>query len=245
MGTLRSSNKLLAAVMSSAIPGLCWRVLPILAVFCAASPLPAQDPGSGSPEEQVPLFSLLNLVKTDGPLTVKIGGEPVGIGEMPFGFFTGIVNWYPTMPVSLEAKGFEPSEIPLPDGARSAVSVPLFVVFDAKKPLRSGEQPVPVIEWAKIPTAANRSQTYLDVINLSSEDTLEAEAGGSKIALPKRKRVRVSNKAAASVRILPNGPDISISAPEGGGASQMLALVFSKPDGSMDYAVASEPDVQR
>ena len=174
-----------------------------------------------------------------------LGGEPVGIGEMPFGFFTGIVNWYPTMPVSLQAKGFEPAEIPLPDRAKDSTSVPLFVVFDAAKPLRAGERPAPVLEWATVPPAANRTQTYLDVINLSTKENLQADVAGSKIALPKRKRVRVSNKAAATVRILPDGPNISISAGEGGGASQMLALVFSKPDGSIDYAVASEPDVQR
>ena len=125
------------------------------------------------------------------------------------------------------------------------LSLALFVVFDAAKPLRAGERPAPVLEWATVPPAANRTQTYLDVINLSTKENLQADVAGSKIALPKRKRVRVSNKAAATVRILPDGPNISISAGEGGGASQMLALVFSKPDGSIDYAVASEPDVQR
>ena len=239
MGTLRNSSACLAP--------LARRLHNLLAaaLVCSVLSSRAQDPASLPSEEQPPLFSLLNLVKTDGPLTVKLGGEPVGIGEMPFGFFTGIVNWYPTMPVSLQAKGFEPAEIPLPDRAKDSTSVPLFVVFDAAKPLRAGERPAPVLEWATVPPAANRTQTYLDVINLSTKENLQADVAGSKIALPKRKRVRVSNKAAATVRILPDGPNISISAGEGGGASQMLALVFSKPDGSIDYAVTAEPDVQR
>lgn len=238
MGTLRNSSPCLAPLAGQ------LRSLLAAALVCSAPSARAQDPASLPAEEQPPLFSLLNLVKTDGPLTVKLGSEPVGIGEMPFGFFTGTVNWYPTMPVSLEAKGFEPAEIPLPDKAKPGAPVPLFVILDAKKPLRPGEQPAPVIEVAKIPAPASRSQTYLDVINLSSEPSLEADVAGSKIVLPARKRVRVSTKAAATMRILPDGPVVSISASEGGGASQMLAVVFSRPDESIDYAVASELAVQ-
>jgi hypothetical protein len=247
MGTLRYSNKAGAEAVLSVMERKC-RGLPIVAFFCLLVTAPSLL-GQASPEnpaeEQPPLFSLLNLLKADGPLTVKLGSEPVGIGEMPFGFYTGLVNWYPTLPLSLEAKGFEPVEIPLPDGAKDANLVPLFVVFDTKKPPRPGEQPVPTIVWAKIPPAANRVQTYLDVINLTETETLEADVAGSKVALPRRKRVRVSNQASANVRILPDGPDISVSAAEGGGVSQMLALVYAKPDGTMDYAIASEPSVQR
>jgi hypothetical protein len=247
MGTLRSSNGSSAMAVpsrlgrnSGALPAVAFIFLLMMTPVLLAQPSPEEQA-----EEPPPLFSLLNLLKADGPLTVKLGSEPVGVGEMPFGFYTGLVNWYPTLPVSLQANGFEPVEIPLPDGADNANLVPLFVVFDSVKPPRPGEQPVPTIVWAKIPPAANRSQTYLDVINLTEAETLEADVAGSKVALPRRKRARVSTQASANVRILPDGPDISIAASEGGGTSQMLALVYSLPDGTIDYAMASEPSVRR
>jgi hypothetical protein len=210
----------------------------------ASAPLLAQDT-SGEAAEQAPLFSLLNLVRADGPLKVKLGNEPVGIGEMPYGFYTGTVNWYPTLPVTLEAAGLEPAEIPMPEGAKNATTIPFFVVFDAKKTPGSGKEPVGVIEYAKIPPASNRAPNYLDAINLSDKETLEAEVGGAKILLPKGKRVRVSAKASASFRIIPDGPDISVAAPEDGSSSQLLAVLYAKPDGSIDYVVASEPSIRR
>jgi hypothetical protein len=247
MGTLKYYDNFRAEIGSSAMERKFrfWPVLAFSLLLAAAPPLLAQASPEDPAEKQPPLFSLINVVKTEGPLKVSLGGEPVGIGEMPFGFYTGLVNWYPTMPISLEAEGFEPTEIPLPDGAKDANLVPLYVVFDSKKPRRPGEQPVPTIEWAKIPPAANRSQTYLDVINLTEAETLEADVAGSKVVLPRRKRVRVSNQASANVRILPDGPEISVAAAEGGGVSQMLALIYAKPDGTLDYAIASEPSVQR
>lgn len=235
----------------NALTPRCWplvghlRKLLVAALVCLPLSSRAQDAAAGESAEQIPFFALLNLVNSEGPLSVKLGSEPVGIGEMPYGFYTGVVNWYPTVPVTLEAPGLEPAEIPLPDGAKDAALVPIFVVFDAKKPIRPGEQPVPVIEWVKVPPATSRAQNYLDVINLSARETLEAEVGGSKVALPKRKRVRVSTQAAPVVRILPEGPEISVAASEDGGASQLFALVYSKPDGTLDYVVASEPRLAR
>jgi hypothetical protein len=239
MGTLRAFASL-AGMVRSNIRG----VFLFLVACCVNTPLRAQDTPIDT-GEQVPLFSLLNLVKADGPLKVKLGNEPVGIGEMPYGFYTGIVNWYPTMPVTLEAAGLEPAEIPVPEGAKDATTIPFFVIFDAKKPPAPEKEPVPIIEYAKIPPASNRAQNYLDVINLSDKETLEAEVGGTKIVLPKRKRVRVSTQASAAARILPDGPEITVAASEDGGSSQLLAVLYSLPDGKIDYSIASEPSIRR
>ncbi len=240
MGTLGP----LAILKGTAFSKARCLLLFLAACDVASGPICAQDM-PGEPGEQVPLFSLLNLVKADGPLTVKLGNEPVGIGEMPYGFFTGIVNWYPTMPVTLEAAGLEAAEIPVPEGSKDATTIPFFVVFDAKKPPAPGKEPVAIIEYAKIPPASNRAQNYLDVINLSDKETLEAEVGGAKVVLQKRKRVRVSTGASAAARILPDGPEITVAASEDGGSSQLLAVLYSLPDGKIDYSIASEPSIRR
>jgi len=240
MGTLKA-----LASLDGMLPSMVGRLALILAACGVASaPIRGQD-APGEEGEQVPLFSLINLVKADGPLKVKLGNEPVGIGEMPYGFHTGIVNWYPTVPVALEADGLEPAEIPVTEGAKDATTVPLFVIFDAKKPPSPGKEPMPIIEYAKIPPASNRAQNYLDVINLSGNETLEAEVGGTKIVLPKRKRIRVSAQTPVAARILPDGPEITVAASEDGGTSQLLAVLYSLPDEKIDYSIASEPSIRR
>lgn len=189
--------------------------------------------------EQAPLFSLLNLVKGGDPLVVKLGDTPVGIGEMPFGFFTGVVNWHPTVPISLQAKDCKGTQIPPPKDSKNSTTVPLFVVFDSIK-LDPDGKPVRILEPLKPPPATGQDKNYLDLINLSSKETLEVASEGRKILLPKGERIRISKKSLSNTRILPEGPEISVSASEDGYPSRLLAIIYSLPDGGFNYAITSE-----
>jgi len=179
MGTLKSpsATRRTASLRSKGLH------LSLCALACWAHTALAQT-SPEEPSQQAPLFSLLNLVKADGPLKVRIGNKPVGIGEMPYGFYTGFVNWHPLAPISIEAQGFKSVEIPVSDKAKPSPLVPLFIVFDTVKPPAPDKEAVPVMEWKQVPEATSRADNYFDVINLSSSETLEVLSGGSKILLP-------------------------------------------------------------
>ena len=233
-----------ARTRHTASPGSRGLHLSLCALACWAQTALSQT-STAETSEPIALFSLLNLVKADGPLKVQIGNKPVGIGEMPYGFYTGFVNWYPASPVSLEAKGFTSVTIPTPNKSKPSSTVPLFVVYDTVKPPAPNKEPVPVIEWKQVPEATDRADNYLDAINFSSLETLEAMSGSSKILLPKGKRVRISSKSASSLRILPQGPEIMLSPPEDDSPSRLLAIFYSLPNGTIDYSIASEPEIQQ
>jgi hypothetical protein len=200
---------------------------------------PAQTPPPG---EIPPTFSLLNIVKSPSPVKVSIGGTPVGIGEMPFGFHTGIVNWYPLAPITIEAQGMKPAEI-APDAKTKPGEVPLYVAIDAKEQPADGGKPVPVVKVIRVAPAASRPSSFVDAVNLTTKDSLELSVGRNPISLTRSKRVRISQQNGAAAKVLPDGPEVQISAAEEGGIAAVV-IFYEDLEGKINYSVASDPVIR-
>jgi hypothetical protein len=196
----------------------------------------AQTPSGDQPQN---VFSLLNLVKSPPPVTVTIGSEPVGIGQMPFGFYTGIVNWTPSAPLAIAAEGMKTATIE-PDPKDGPRACPLYVVFDVKEIPADGGPPETMIKAFKVAAAASRPASFIDAVNFTANESLGVKVGSSSVTLPRRKRTRLSSQLPFDALVLPDGPQVTIGASEEGGVSVVIVL-YEDESGKIAYAVA--PDV--
>lgn len=194
---------------------------------------------TASGDQPQKFFSLLNLVKSPSPANVTLGSEPVGIGQMPFGFYTGIVNWTPSTPLSVAAEGMKTATIE-PDPKDGSGACPLYVVFDVKEVRADGGPPETLIKAFKIAAAASRPETFIDAVNFTSSESLGVKVGSSSVALPRRKRMRISSQLPLDAQVLPDGPQILIGASEEGGTAAIVVF-YENELGDIAYVVA--PDV--
>lgn len=208
------------------LPGL------VLLLVVGASWAPAQVPPAG---KSPPVFSLLNLIRSPQPATLKIGSEAVGEGQMSLGYYTGIVSWLPTVPIVVEASGMEALRIPVtPAGAGEC---PLFVVQDALEKPPGGGEPKPVLKLIAVPNTKDRPSNFADGLNLTSRETLAGDLGGKTVPLPKGKRTRISTANGFSLRIT-DGPEVTVSPSEG--PQGLLVVFYENREGKVEYAVTTD-----
>lgn len=210
------------------------KMLPGLGLLLLAGiwSVPAQVP----PEEKTPpVFSMLNLIRSPQPATLKIGSVPVGEGPMSFGFYTGVVTWIPTIPLVVEAPGFGALRIPFtPAGAGEC---PLLIVQDALEKSPGGGDPKPVLKFLSIPNARNREAGFTDGLNLTSRETLSGTIGGKTVSLPKGKRTRLST-ANGFVLNFQDSPEVAVSPSEQPGT--LLVIFYENLEGKIEFALTND-----
>jgi len=197
--------------------------------LCSA---PAQMPPAA---KNPPVFSLLNLIRSPQPATLKIGSEPVGEGQMSLGFCTGIVTWLPSVPILVEAPGFGALRIPFTPGAAGAC--PLFVVQDALEKPPGGGEPKPILKYFLVPNAKDRPKFFTDGLNLTSHKTLQGTLDGKTISLDQGKRTRLTTKNGFVFEIQ-NGPRLGAGGSEEAGG--MLAIFYENLDGKIEFALTND-----
>jgi hypothetical protein len=182
-----------------------------------------------------PVFSLLNLIRSPQPATLKIGSEPVGEGQMSLGFYTGIVTWLPSVPLVVEAPGFGSLRIPFtPAGGGEC---PLLVVQDAlEKPLGGGE-PKPVLKFITVTNAKDRPPHYADGLNLTTRETLTGDLGGKTVSLEKGKRTRIST-ANGFVLQMKDSPEVAVSPSEVPGG--VLVIFYENLEAKIEFALTND-----
>jgi hypothetical protein len=190
----------------------------------------------GEQDEPPRLFSLLVLVKAPAPCEVKIGRDLVGIGQMPYGFYTGPVSWYPEETVTLAAEGFETGEIQ-PDGAAPRGVCPLYIAYDVTEKSPSDGSPVKKIKVLKVPMPSSRPETAIDAFNFNAAEDLTIKEATSSVSLPRLKRVRLSTRLPFSAQVVPDGPEIGFGIPEEGGGMAVLVVFYEDASGSVTYVV--------
>lgn len=229
--------------MGSVVLSLLARCRVISHLVLVASLSPAAVAQTASDGERGSYFALLNLVKSPSPISVSLGGSAVGIGEMPFGFFTGTVNWVPLDSISISAPDMKPAEIK-PDGKSRPGERPLYVAIDAKEPPAQGGLPVALVKTVRIPDATSRPRNFIDAINLSSKTPLEVSIGRSNLALAKGKRTRISEQPGVNAKVMPDGPEVSVTAPEEDVGSAIVIVFHDNQDGSaVSYTVVSDSPI--
>ena len=186
-----------------------------------------------------PVFSLLNLIRTSQPTTLKIGSEPVGEGLMSFGFYTGTVTWSPTVPLVIEATGF--SSLKIPPTTAGKGDCPLFILQDALEKPPSGGDPKPVLKYISILNAKDRQPNFADGLNLTSRDSLILTLDGINISLEKGTRARMTVKNGFSLKIK-DGPDLAVSPSEI--PAGMLVIFYENIDGKIVYAMTNDTLIQ-
>jgi hypothetical protein len=227
MGTLNlSSNSTFVRVPVA----LSLLLLVLGGMVCA--PVRAQD----SLDEQPPYFSLLNLVNAEGPVTVKIGSELVGIGQMPYGFYTGPVGWYPAEAVSISADGLEAAEIK-PEAKVEKEVRPLYIAYDITEKSAADGSPVKKIKVLKVPAPTSRPETAIDALNFSAPEDLSVKVANGSVSLPRVKRVRLSGRTPFSAQVVPNGTEINFDTPEEGGGLRVLVVFYKDASGNVAYVV--------
>lgn len=191
--------------------------------------------GQNPPSKTPAVFSLLNLVRSTQPTVLKIGSEPVGEGQMPFGFYTGIVTWLPNVPLALEAPGF--GSLRVPPAPTGPGECPLFILQDALAKPPGGGDPKPVLKYLTVANAKDRPANFADGLNLTSRETLIGNLAGKPISLEKGKRTRISTVNGFSLQ-LADGPEVSVSPSEG---PQGLLIVFYETlEGKIEFAVTND-----
>ena len=195
----------------------------------------AADQATKSP----PTFSLLNLIHSSQPATLKIGSEPVGEGPMPFAFYSGVVTWFPTVPLVIEAIGFGSLKIHYTPAGQG--ECPLLILQDAFEKPPSGGDPKPVLKYLSIPNAKDRPPRFADALNLTSRDSLILTLDGINISLEKGKRARMTVKNGFSLKIK-DGPDLAVSPSEIPGG--ILVIFYENIDGKIDYAMTNDTLIQ-
>jgi hypothetical protein len=203
----------------------------LLVGFLGLSTAFGQNPPSKTPA----VFSLLNLVRSTQPTVLKIGSEPVGEGQMSFGFYTGIVTWLPNVPLALEAPGFVSLRIgPASTGPNEC---PLFIIQDVLEKPPGGGEPKPVLKLISIANAKDRPANFADGLNLTSRETLTGNLGGKPVSLEKGKRTRISTGNGFSLK-LADGPEVVVSPSEG--PQGLLVVFYETLEGKIEFAVTND-----
>ena len=188
----------------------------------------AQDPATPPPP---PTFSILNLIRSPSPSTLKIGSNPVGEGEMSLGFYSGILHWLPAAPLLVEAAGFPPLRIPPAKIAPGAC--PLYVLQDALEKPPGGGDPKPILKFLEIPNAKDRGACFFDGLNLTSRDSMAASLDGRNLVLEKGKRTRLTTKNGFRMQIR-DGPEVALG-PFEEDPGGMLLVFYENQDGTVAY----------
>lgn len=211
------------------------RTVSALVSISVAAGVVAQAP---APAEIPPTFALLNAVKSPSPIKVSIGGVSVGTGGVPFGFYSGIANWYPLAPISIEVEGMKSAEIK-PDAKLKPGECPIYVAVDAKEEPPGGGLPVPVVKVLRVPPAAPRIASFVDVVNFTGKESLSLSVGKTDLSLDRGKRARISQGNGGGVMVLPDGPEVQVSPSEEGERS-IVIIFYDDADGKTQYAVAND-----
>jgi len=210
------------------------RTFPALFLLLAAwlCSAPAQVPPAA---KTPPAFSLLNLIRSAQPATIRIGSEPIREEPIPHGFYAVNVPWSPPGPLSVEVPGFEVMRIPFtPFGADQR---PLIVIQDTLENSAAGGAPKPVLKFISIANAKDRPANFTDGLNLSSQETLAGNLGGKPILLEKGKRTRISTTNGLNLKIK-DGPEISISASDG--SFGFLIVFYENLEGKIEFALTND-----
>ena len=178
-----------------------------------------------------PTFSVVNLIRSPSPATLKIGSVPVGEGEMSFGFYSGILHWVPAAPLLVEAAGFPPLRVPPAKIAPGAC--PLYVLFDALEKPPGGGDPKPVLKFLEMQNAKDRGPCFFDGLNLTSRDSLAATLEGRNLVLEKGKRTRLTTKNGFRMQIR-DGPEVALG-PFEEDPGGMLLVFYENQDGTIAY----------
>lgn len=192
------------------------------------------ETSSGQPPlpKDPPAFSLLNLVRSSKPITVKLGTEPVGLGEMEFGFYSGTVLRMSTAPLVVEATGFPTLRVP--PGKNVPGECPLFILMDGLEKAVGTAETKPVILCQEITNAKERPPGFADGLNLTSRQTLVCRIDDQKLNLEKGKRLRLTTKNGFHLSIV-DGPELSIGHQED--PDKFLIVFYEDLEGKIQYAV--------
>jgi hypothetical protein len=191
--------------------------------------------GQNPPSKTPAVFSLLNLVRSTQPTVLKIGSEPVGEGQMSFGFYTGIVTWLPNVPLALEAPGFGSLRIgPASTGPNEC---PLFIIQDALEKPPAGGDPKPVLKYLTVANAKDRPPQFIDGINLTGREFLACTIGDKNLSLEKGKRTRLSTANGMRLRVK-DGPEVAVSPSEE--PSGLLVIFYENLEGKVEFAMAND-----
>jgi len=186
----------------------------------------AQSPAAPPPP---PTFSVLNLIRSPSPATLKIGSVPVGEGEMSLGFYSGILHWVPAAPLLVEAAGFPALRVP--PAKITPGSCPLYVLLDALEKPPGGGDPKPILKFLEIPNAKDRGACFFDGLNLTSRDSLAASLDGRNLVLEKGKRTRLTTKNGFRMQIR-DGPEVALG-PFEEDPGGMLLVFYENQDGTV------------
>lgn len=186
-----------------------------------------------------PSFSLLNLVRTAQPVTLKIGSRAVGEGQIPFGFYTGIVNWFPTAPLQAEAKGFGALTVPFSPGTPH--DCPLFILQDGMEKPPGGGEPKPVVKYTKVANAQDRPPHFVDGLNLTWRENLACSLAEKNLFLRRGERTRLTERNGLTMQIK-DGPELSLSPSEI--PAGFLIIFYETLEGGMAYAVTEDVLIQ-
>lgn len=197
----------------------------------------AQTPAAPPPP---PTFSVLNLIRSPTPATLKIGSAPVGEGEMALGFYSGILHWLPAAPLLVEAAGFPPLRVPPAKIAPGAC--PLYVLLDALEKPPGGGDPKPVLKYLEVANAKERGPCFFDGLNLTARDSLSASLEGRNLVLEKGKRTRLTTKNGFRMQIR-NGPEVALG-PFEENPGGMLLVFYENQDGTVAYVTTYDMQTQ-
>ncbi|NBT86647.1 MAG: hypothetical protein EBT45_09200 [Alphaproteobacteria bacterium] len=181
-------------------------------------------------------FCFLSIVRSQGPLVLKIGPNPIGEEGWGIGIFSGVLTWTPFAPLNAELKGYKPSSFPIPKDLKSG-QCPILVIYDALESAAPDKPPEPILKWLSIENASDRSRNFFDAIDLTTDKLLELKANGKVFRLTKGKRQRLSTESSFYFKVV-DGPEGSYSPSEAG--LKILLIFYTGIDGKT--ACTSVPD---
>lgn len=210
------------------------KILLGMALMLAAWLLPAVAQVPVAPKSP-PFFSLLNLIRSPQPATIKIGPEPISEEPIPHGFYAVSVPWPPSLPLSVEVPGFPTLRIPFTP--ISGNQRPLIIIQDGMEKPPGGGEAQPVLKFISISNAKDRPPNFLDGLNLSSRETLTGDLGNKAFSLEKGKRTRIATTNGFNLKIQ-DGPEVSVSASDG--SLGLLIVFYENLQGKIEFVITND-----
>ena len=165
-------------------------------------------------------FALLNIVPKDLPIKIMLDTNQIASGKegLAPGFYSGLMPWNPPKAIlTAEAPGYQTAEL---KPFLKITETPLIVLQ---------EVPGKILQFTILANSKERTPSFYDAINLTSQENLIIQAEKKDVTLPRNQRVRLSKAKAFSYAILGREPE-TLDPSDGG---NYLLVFYSRTDGAV------------
>jgi len=165
-------------------------------------------------------FALLNIVPKDLPIKITLDTNEIASGKEALapGFYSGLMPWNPPKAIlTAEAPGYQTAEL---KPFLKITETPLIVLQ---------EVPGKILQFTILANSKERTPSFYDAINLTSQENLIIQAEKKDVTLPRNQRVRLSKAKAFSYAILGREPE-TLDPSDGG---NYLLVFYSRTDGAV------------